>query len=817
MTEILAPAGSLETVLAAIDAGANAVYLGGKQFNARKFAHNLNEDELARAVRTAHLFNVKIYVTVNIVMADVELPGLAAYLKALDAMSVDGIIVQDLAVAALAHELVPELPLHGSTQQTVADIDGVRFLEALGFTQVVLARELTIREIAEICSQAKAKIEVFIHGAECVCYSGQCLMSSFIGGRSGNRGACAQPCRMAYTLVDEAGKAVSDTDVYALSLKDLNSTAQLAELIDAGVSSFKIEGRMKGSAYVRAVVGAYSQIVEACQASPQERRRHLESAEALLADSFSRGSQADFLLNNVGRSTLTENKGGNQGRLVGTGWRYHENILDAYLDEPLEPGDMVKISGSDGSECVDEVQTVTAGPVQKGKQTYVIQFRRSDLLKGDLYRLSRRIDRIGDTKGLTRQIPLYFHVDTEEGGQLRLTSWDENGHSVTLSSDYVVQVAAKRPATQAWVQQQLDRLGDTVFSLAGVTVWDEAYMIPSSVLNQLRRQVVAALEEEILAEYVRPESGGHPQSRYAPGTQSRVASGNRSVRGGLELAVRCDSLDGVAAAVAAGADRIIFGGESYAHQPFTAAMWRDARRLARDGGATLWAATPRILRQRNSAAVEKELRAVVAAHVDGIYAGAVGVLAMVERLGLDVPVAADWSLNVFNSQAGQTYAGLGCQTLTLSPELTLRQIRHIAKNSTVPVEVLVHGRFEMMVMEHCPIAAFAGSGQKKGCPGTCRQHDFYLKDRRGELFPLATDQYCRTHLLNSKDLDMVPYFSDLAESGIACIRIEGRGRKSAWIRTETAKYRGLCDGTDHMLYGKEDSRVTRGHFFHGIL
>ena len=189
MAELLAPAGSLETVLTAIDAGADAVYFGGKSFNARKFAHNLADETMAQAVETAHSFGVKVYVTVNIVMADTELDELKGYLQKLDALQVDGIIVQDLAVAALARECAPNLPLHGSTQMTVSDLHGVRFLEKLGFTQVVLARELPLTEIRYICAHAKAAIEVFIHGASCMAYSGQCLMSSFIGGRSGNRGA----------------------------------------------------------------------------------------------------------------------------------------------------------------------------------------------------------------------------------------------------------------------------------------------------------------------------------------------------------------------------------------------------------------------------------------------------------------------------------------------------------------------------------------------------------------------------------------------------------------------------------------------------
>ena len=208
MAELLAPAGSLSQVWTAIDAGADAVYLGGKAFNARKFAHNLSDEELEKAVRTAHAFGVRIYVTVNILIADKEVKELAAYLRRLDTMQVDGIIVQDMAVAVLARQIAPNLPLHGSTQMAVADLAGVKFLESLGFTQAVLAREVPLDEIRSICAHTSMAIEVFIHGASCMSYSGQCLMSSFIGGRSGNRGACAQPCRLPYTLLKD-GKALT--------------------------------------------------------------------------------------------------------------------------------------------------------------------------------------------------------------------------------------------------------------------------------------------------------------------------------------------------------------------------------------------------------------------------------------------------------------------------------------------------------------------------------------------------------------------------------------------------------------------------------
>lgn len=729
MAELLAPAGSLDNVLTAIDAGADAVYFGGKSFNARRFAHNLDEDEIIRAVKTAHLFGVKVYVTVNILMADTEINDLKAYLQYLDAAQVDGIIVQDLAVALLARRVAPNLPLHGSTQMTVADSDGVRFLADNGFTQAVLSRELSLSDIKSVCSQSPLAIEVFIHGASCMAYSGQCLMSSFLGGRSGNRGACAQPCRQAYTLIRD-GKEVMKQEAYVLSLKDLKGLDYIDDLLDAGVTSFKIEGRMKGDTYVRTVVTAYRKVIDAHNSSPKARKAAHDEAAALLTSAFNRSYQDDFLAGTVNRRTLTEKNP--SGR-----------------------------------------QTAAEAPV-----------------------------------GLSRKIPIYAHVETDGDNCLVLTLWDENGHTASVTADFQPQPASKRPATVSYIAGQLGRLGETPFTLEEVTAWDETKMIPASVLNDLRRQAVEALIEAVLNDYQRPAAGA-VMDRELPAKPAQKEK--------MELVVRCDTVDGVAAAAEHGADVIIFGGESYHHRPFLKEDWQAAVKAAHDYGAALWAGTPRIVGESQGKAVEAELERAAAAGVDGIYAGAMAVFTMAQKVGKGLPIRADWSLNIFNHQAASAYAALGCSAVTVSLEATLRQIRDIAHKSPCPIEAVVEGRVEMMVTESCVISSFAGNGKKEGCPNICQGGAYALRDRREEDFPVATDQYCRNHILNSRDLDMAPYYKDIVRAGIAAIRIEGRGRSPQWLAEQVSRYRRLCDGTETLVLGKEDQTVTRGHFFHGIL
>ncbi|MBQ2088305.1 MAG: U32 family peptidase, partial [Selenomonas sp.] len=259
MVELLAPAGSREALIAAVESGANAVYLAGSQFGARAYANNFDEDGLREAIHFAHLRDVLINVTVNTIVDDTEIPALKDYLRFLRDAGADALLVQDLGVARIAREIIPDMPLHASTQMTVHSLEGVLALQEMGFTRVVLSRELSLKEIKYICANSDVEIEVFMHGALCVCYSGQCLMSSMIGGRSGNRGRCAQPCRLPYTLVDEQGQDVlgDKAGSYLLSPRDINTIDVIPDLIGAGVSSLKIEGRMKRPEYVATVVSTY--------------------------------------------------------------------------------------------------------------------------------------------------------------------------------------------------------------------------------------------------------------------------------------------------------------------------------------------------------------------------------------------------------------------------------------------------------------------------------------------------------------------------------------------------------------------------------
>ncbi|MBQ9478209.1 MAG: U32 family peptidase, partial [Selenomonadaceae bacterium] len=341
MIELLAPVGSAEALRAAVNAGADAVYLAGKSFGARAFANNFSNDELAVAIKYAHLHGVDVHVTVNTIVADDEFAALDEYLLELGRLNVDALIIQDLGVAARARTLIPHIPRHASTQMTIHNIEGVRAAEELGFDRVVLARELSLNEIRSIVADTDIEIEVFVHGALCVCTSGQCLMSSMIGARSGNRGRCAQPCRLPYDLIADDGSTV-DAGKYILSPKDLNGIDRLPALIDAGVSSLKIEGRMKRAEYVAIVVETYRRAIDRCLARPNEFEPTVEEHRRL-AQIFNRDFTTAYLDGKIDRDMISDKKPNNRGLPVGRVTAVDARSVTLKATEEINLGDQIEI------------------------------------------------------------------------------------------------------------------------------------------------------------------------------------------------------------------------------------------------------------------------------------------------------------------------------------------------------------------------------------------------------------------------------------------------------------------------------------------
>ena len=807
--ELLAPAGTMENFMAALESGADAIYLGGKVFNARAHAANFGIDELREAVRLAHILDVSVYVTVNILIGDTELKDLEQYIKDLDSIGVDAIIVQDLAVAEIAKRVAPNIHLHGSTQMTAATLDAVRFYESLGFTRVVLARELSLKEIQHICKHCKAEIEVFVHGALCVCYSGQCLMSSFIGGRSGNRGACAQPCRLPYELLDSKGESVLPKhEAYLLSPKDLNYSEHMNELVAAGVTSFKVEGRMKKVSYVRQVIGTYREILD--EASIHENQRKA------LASGFNRGFSTAYLEDTVGRQMMTVVAPNHQGKPIGESYTKKGEVYLS-LTEPIEQGSLVKILQSNGSVTyytVDDEWTCVSDTLYKGRPA-------EGLAVGQLYLAST--PKNTKSRGLqefTRKYDMSVYLSVGSNGETNyteLTAILDSGLSVTVTNEYVPAIANKVPTSLEKVTEQLGRLGNTLFRLSYVDIPDGPYMWPASVLNALRRDAVTALETALITHHV--ESW---QALQVTGDVDYdfKAQHELSYDTCPMISARVDEIEGVKAAISGGAQKIVFGGDRLSRTPYALSVYDEVARLCAQSDVICTFATPRVVKDDEVEAYKHTLEAIVQAHPDSISIHVPQALLWLRELGYTGAIEADTGLNIFNTPTLHFWEQLHISCVNPSQELTLKQITEIAKHSHIPIETMVHGYTEMMISEYCAIASFVGTGSKVNCPMPCVKESYSLKDRKGEIFPIRTDPYCRMHIMNSHEMDMRAYVPMLLQKGISILRVDGRHMKPSYVKDIVSRYVGIATGTMEAPPKKIDSQgesITRGHYFRGIL
>ena len=802
--ELLAPAGSPAHLIAALDAGADAVYLGGKRFSARKFAGNFSDEEMKEAVSMAHGKGASVYVTLNTLIGDMENKALAEYLQFLGTIPIDGLLVQDFGVVSMVRKLAPHIPLHASTQMTVSNLDGVRFLGDHGFQRVVLSRELSLTEIKEITDQTDVEIEVFVHGALCVCYSGQCLMSSFIGGRSGNRGSCAQPCRMPYELVDDAGRPLAkEKGKYILSLKDMMGLPRIPDLLAAHVSSLKVEGRMKSAEYVYNTVSAYRKAIDAAK---QHLLIDTEPLKLDLEEEFNRGYTTAYPDDTAGPSMITEYAPGNHGVEAGRVESIGRAAFVFKTEADRRLADVTGISYETEERTIAFIPVERLSSLKKGK--YRALFEKRPLARAHVYWNVKIPKKSLAMKDLQGKIPLYLSLSAAPGEALSLTAADDKGHAVTVLSDVLMEKAKARVTSEEEIIKQMGRLGNTWFTLADISVSNAGCMVPKSILNHLRQEAV----ESLWKKRIEAHEAGIPRPLPAQVTPafSRVPSEE-----GAHVTVRTTLLSHVKEALAAGIRQVIFGGESFSHRPISWKDYEEAVRLCHEAGAEIHFPTPRVVREKYQARAQAQLRKLLTLLPDGVvleYAGAIEWVKGEESLA----VWAGPSMNIFNREAEKEIERLGFSGCFLSQELTIPQIRHIAKGSDIPLGAYVYGRTEMMISEYCAINAVMGDKDKKHCPMYCMRGHFALKDGEGRRFPIHTDEWCHMHIANCHVLDMRPYFDELKKAGLSALTLDVRGNEGSIF--------SLCKDACDILCGRKEAPgagrgddVTRGHFFRGVL
>ena len=827
MVELLAPAGSREALVAAVENGANAIYLAGNAFGARAYASNFDREALREAIHFAHLRKVAIHVTVNTIVADEEMGPLRDYLRFLYEAGADAVLVQDLGVARVAHETVPDLPLHASTQMSVSSLEGVRALAELGFTRVVLARELSLKEIRHICAHAPVEIETFMHGALCVCYSGQCLMSSMIGGRSGNRGRCAQPCRLPYTLVDEKGQDVlgDKAGSYLLSPRDLSTIDVIPDLIEAGVSSLKIEGRMKRPEYVATVVRTYREAIDTYYAGKGYAVTQEERDD--LAQIFNRDFTTAYLEGRPGKAMMSDRRPNNRGLLIGrvTAYDWDARIVTVKLSGRLGLGDQVdfwvKVGGR-VTATISSLRDAKGREVEEGQAGDTVSFAIPSAVRDHdrvfkVYdaRLMERAKETYASGAPVRRIPVAIEVRAAIGEPLTVTLCDAEGHRGEGRTDFIGESARKRPLSEEIIHKQVSRLGTSVYEMKSLhcDIAGEV-MVPMSEINEARRKAVEALDalrlKEIEAREHRPE----------PKFTDRIA---RPTPKKARFLVAVDTLGKAEAALAAGADGILFGGESYEHRVIAPEEYERAWQMAREAGARIDFNTPRIVHDGQQKHVERLLDAFTAFPPDAVHVHNIAMLALVRRL-TDFAIHADYSLISYNKQTLAFLKDYGASSATLSPELTAKEIRQLAKESSLPLTCIVHGRLELMVSNYCVTGSFLGGCGEGPCTQPCTRGHFALKDRKDALFPLAMDQFCHMHVLNSKVLSMMPHAMKFRAAGIETMQIEAKAMGEKEIAAIVKAYRKAMAFPEEpdeaqlsWIHEQEGKDITRGHYFRGVL
>lgn len=827
MVELLAPAGSREALVAAVENGANAIYLAGNAFGARAYASNFDREALREAIHFAHLRKVAIHVTVNTIVADEEMEPLRDYLRFLYEAGADAVLVQDLGVARVAHETVPDLPLHASTQMSVSSLEGVRALAELGFTRVVLARELSLKEIRHICAHAPIEIETFMHGALCVCYSGQCLMSSMIGGRSGNRGRCAQPCRLPYTLVDEKGQDVlgDKAGSYLLSPRDLSTIDVIPDLIEAGVSSLKIEGRMKRPEYVATVVRTYREAIDTYYAGKGYAVTQEERDD--LAQIFNRDFTTAYLEGRPGKAMMSDRRPNNRGLLIGrvTAYDWDARIVTVKLSGRLGLGDQVDFWVKVGGRVTATISALTDAKgraVEEGQAGDTVSFAIPSAVRDHdrvfkVYdaRLMERAKETYTSGAPVRRIPVAIAVRAAIGEPLTVTLCDAEGHRGEGRTDFIGESARKRPLSEEIIRKQVSRLGTSVYEMKSLhcDIAGEV-MVPMSEINEARRKAVEALDalrlKEIEAREHRPE----------PKFTDRIA---RPTPKKAHFLVAVDTLGKAEAALAAGADGILFGGESYEHRVIAPEEYERAWQMAREAGARIDFNTPRIVHDGQQKHVERLLAASAAFPPDAVHVHNIAMLALVRRL-TDFAIHADYSLISYNKQTLAFLKDYGVAGATLSPELTAKEIRQLAKESPLPLTCIVHGRLELMVSNYCVTGSFLGGCGEGPCTQPCTRGHFALKDRKDALFPLAMNQFCHMHVLNSKVLSMMPHAMKFRAAGIETMQIEAKAMGEKEIAAIVKAYRKAmafpeepAEAQLSWIHEQEGKDITRGHYFRGVL
>ncbi|WP_425388495.1 DUF3656 domain-containing U32 family peptidase [Bacillus solimangrovi] len=813
--ELLAPAGNWECLRAAVANGADAVYFGVDKYNARVRAKNFQMDELPDIMAYLHKYGVRGYVTFNILVFENELDEARVLIEACMDAGVDALIVQDMGIVQLIREISPDFPIHGSTQMTVTSPEAVEFLKPHDLSVVVLGRENNEKHIKKIAEKSNVPLEVFVHGALCVSYSGQCLTSEMWGGRSANRGECAQACRLPYDLeVDGEVKEMGDIS-YVLSPKDLAALEIVPELIEAGVYSFKIEGRLKSPEYVANVVSKYRKAIDEYFMDSGYSPSTEEIRE--LQQSFSRGFTYGFLKGTNNKELLDGTYPKSRGVYLGTVKKVLKDAILCEIEAPLKRGDGIVFDAGrpdqkeEGGRVYDlrKKGNKVDGEVSGGKIEIVLGRHDVNLTKvhiGDKIwktsdqELNNRLRKTYEVEQAHHLFPLQVHVSGEVG-QLLTSKWTDatNGNIVTVQSSKELEQAMKRPLTLQYLGEQFGRLGGTLFELDTIeSDLNGEVIVPVKELNRIRREAV----EQLLELRQQPR-------QY---TKNAVDT-NRSEVKQIEpitqpnLIPLCRSMEQIEAACKTDITWI------YADFEFTT-DYPQAVEKAHQYGKQIALATPRIHMPGENGILNGMLKS----NPDAILVRSLGAVQYFTTKNLNIPLIGDFSLNIANHRAVDLFLERGLKRVTPSYDLNIQQVVDMLEVAqSDKIEMVIHQHLPMFHTEHCVYCTFLSEGTDyTNCGRPCEEHRVSLQDRIGMSHPVRVDIGCRNTVYNAIEQSGAEYITNFKELGVQNYRIEFLEESGEKVEEVINLYKealeGKRDGTSvwRKLKATNQLGVTRG-------
>ena len=774
--ELLAPAGSIESLYAAINNGADAVYLGGSKFSARAYASNFDNETMKKAVDYCHSYGVKIYVTMNTLLKEKELNEAIKYVGYLYEIGVDALIVQDLGLVNLIQEKYSDFEIHASTQVTIHNGEGAIYFKEKGFTRIVLSRELSLEEIKHISKDLNIETEMFIHGALCVCYSGQCLMSSMIGGRSGNRGRCAQPCRMEYTL---KSNNMGEKKAYLLSPKDMCTIENIKDIIDSGAYSLKVEGRMKRPEYVAGVVENYRKAIDK---EYYNKKFNVQEGKKVLRQLFNReGFSTAYLRKNIGKDMMSYKFPKNTGVEIG-------KVLDngeVILKESLSLGDGIRFKdkGFTLSKILKNKQEVKKAEIGDRVTLFPKEYKKGEIL----YRTSSKelfLSLEESIKPYMKKISLRGEVDFKVNFKIKLkTSF--MGKIYEVEGD-IVEKASNKPLDKERIINALKKSGEYPYKLENIefSAFEEGFIKIAS-LNNLRRELFDKILKDVTSKYRRKRNIKETLKKdinlkenkelsilYNCCTKEQLkALGELKVKNiGVDLSLKSK-------------DRI------------------SLKDLEEYKDLNLYILTPEIIKEEFDLVVEEIEKA--SKYIKGVITSNAGII---NKFKDKLYLIGDYKLNIFNSKALEFYRE-DLNNVSLSLELNRKEIKEIGDKRAALCGI--YGKTELMVSEYCPIgSSFGGKCKDKDCNGACMKDSFTLIDRMNEGFKVMTDKYCRSHILNSLPLNLIDEIKDLKAIGINEFRVDFKDESENDVIEIVNEIKGVKK--------VEGKKFTKGHYKRGV-